>query len=70
MDNQASSFETRRIHHGSGGLFIGAHKLLFALMNAVPTKTLLKLTHSALVTLAKRVCCNHYALHTYSHRDK
>jgi hypothetical protein len=41
MDNQASSFEIRRIHHGSGGLFIGAHKYLFALMNAVPTKTLL-----------------------------
>jgi hypothetical protein len=51
MDNQASSFETRRIHHGSGGLFIGAHKLLFALMNAVPTKTLLLLLYTALQSL-------------------
>jgi hypothetical protein len=57
MDNQASSFEIRRIHHGSGGLFIGAHKDLFALMNAVPTKTLLLIfLCSASVTLAKRFC--------------
>jgi len=40
--------ETRPIHHGSSGLFIGASKLLFALMNAAPAELLHFLDHAAL----------------------
>jgi len=41
-------FETRLIHHGSGGLFIGTNKSLFALMNAAPAELLHLLVNAAL----------------------
>jgi hypothetical protein len=40
--------ETRQIHHGSSGLFIGTSMLLFALMNSAPAELLHLLVNAAL----------------------